>query len=138
MFDEYSIRPDFGFHDSLREQIVWLKDGVVSDYLRPNPSGPATLWHRLYCCYRFGFFNSSPQAEERANTESKAYCDRYNPSNAIGVTQAMSWFPKAFKKMDAMPNAKPIPMIEVRFRGSNPSCLSLLPADLKLMTLCSA
>ena len=40
LYDEYSLRPNFGFYDSLRDQMIFLKERVVADLLRPrhNPS----------------------------------------------------------------------------------------------------
>ena len=38
LFEKYSIRSTFGFNDSLREQVVWVRDRVVADHLRPRRS----------------------------------------------------------------------------------------------------
>ena len=36
LYDEYSVRASFSFYDSLRDQIMFLKERVVSDLLRPK------------------------------------------------------------------------------------------------------
>ena len=36
LYNEYSVRASFSFQDSLRDQIIFLKERVVSDLLRPK------------------------------------------------------------------------------------------------------
>ncbi len=36
LYSEYSVRAGFSFYDSLRDQIMFLKERVMSDLLRPK------------------------------------------------------------------------------------------------------
>jgi hypothetical protein len=36
LYEEYSVRAKFGFYDSLRDQILFLKERVLADLLRPR------------------------------------------------------------------------------------------------------
>src|SRR6266705_5589908 len=38
LYEEYSLRPGFGFYDSLKDQIALLKEKVVADLLKPKHS----------------------------------------------------------------------------------------------------
>jgi hypothetical protein len=38
LYEEYSLRPTFGFNDSLREQMIVLKNRVIADILKPRHS----------------------------------------------------------------------------------------------------
>ena len=38
LYEEYSLRPTFRFYDSLRDQIILLKERVVTDLLKPRHS----------------------------------------------------------------------------------------------------
>ena len=36
LYEEYSVRANFGFYDSLRDQLLFLRERVLSDILRPR------------------------------------------------------------------------------------------------------
>lgn len=36
LYEEYSLRPTFGFYDSLRDQIAFLKEQVLSNLMKPR------------------------------------------------------------------------------------------------------
>jgi len=38
LYEEYSIRATFGFYDSLRDQILFLRERVVADIIKPRHS----------------------------------------------------------------------------------------------------
>jgi len=38
LYEEYSIRATFGFYDSLRDQLLFLRERVLSDILKPRHS----------------------------------------------------------------------------------------------------
>jgi hypothetical protein len=38
LYEEYSVRPIFGFYDSLRDQVLYLRERVLSDILKPRHS----------------------------------------------------------------------------------------------------
>ncbi len=38
LYEEYSLRPGFGFYDSLRDKVSLLKEKVISDLLKPRHS----------------------------------------------------------------------------------------------------
>ena len=38
LYEEYSIRATFGFYDSLRDQILFLKERVLADIIKPRHS----------------------------------------------------------------------------------------------------
>ena len=38
LYEEYSVRANFGFYDSLREQLLFLRERVLSDILKPRHS----------------------------------------------------------------------------------------------------
>jgi hypothetical protein len=46
MYDEYSIRTTFGFYDSLRDQLVFLKERVLADLMKPRH--PASIDDSIY------------------------------------------------------------------------------------------
>ena len=36
LYEEYSVRTNFGFYDSLRDQLLFLRERVLSDILKPR------------------------------------------------------------------------------------------------------
>ncbi len=38
LYEEYSVRPAFGFYDSLRDQLLFLREKVLADILKPRHS----------------------------------------------------------------------------------------------------
>jgi hypothetical protein len=38
LYEEYSVRANFGFYDSLKDQILFLRERVVADITRPRHS----------------------------------------------------------------------------------------------------
>src|SRR2546425_9706794 len=38
LYEEYSVRTTFGFYDSLRDQILYLRERVLADLIRPRHS----------------------------------------------------------------------------------------------------
>src|SRR6266540_6167458 len=38
LYEEYSLRPGFGFYDSLKDKVSLLKEKVISDLLKPRHS----------------------------------------------------------------------------------------------------
>ena len=38
LYEEYSVRATFGFYDSLRDQILYLRERVLADLIRPRHS----------------------------------------------------------------------------------------------------
>ena len=36
LYEEYSVRANFGFYDSLRDQLLFLRERVLSDILKPR------------------------------------------------------------------------------------------------------
>lgn len=36
LYSEYSVRPNFGFYDSLRDQVSFLKERVMDELLKPR------------------------------------------------------------------------------------------------------
>ena len=38
LYDEYSVRANFGFYDSLRDQILYLRERVLADIIKPRHS----------------------------------------------------------------------------------------------------
>ncbi len=38
LYEEYSVRPTFGFYDSLRDQLLFLRERVLADILKPRHS----------------------------------------------------------------------------------------------------
>ena len=38
LYDEYSVRATFGFYDSLRDQILYLRERVLADIIKPRHS----------------------------------------------------------------------------------------------------
>lgn len=38
LYDEYSVRPTFSFYDSLKDQILYLREKVLADIIKPRHS----------------------------------------------------------------------------------------------------
>lgn len=38
LYEEYSVRATFGFYDSLRDQILYLRERVLADIIKPRDS----------------------------------------------------------------------------------------------------
>jgi hypothetical protein len=38
LYEEYSVRPTFGFYDSLKDQILFLRERVIADIMKPRHS----------------------------------------------------------------------------------------------------
>ena len=38
LYEEYSVRANFGFYDSLREQLLFLRERVLADIMKPRHS----------------------------------------------------------------------------------------------------
>jgi hypothetical protein len=38
LYEEYSVRPTFGFYDSLKDQILYLREKVLGDIIKPRHS----------------------------------------------------------------------------------------------------
>jgi hypothetical protein len=38
LYEEYSVRATFGFYDSLRDQILFLRERVLADIIKPRHS----------------------------------------------------------------------------------------------------
>jgi hypothetical protein len=38
LYGEYSVRPTFGFYDSLKDQILYLRERVLTDIIKPRHS----------------------------------------------------------------------------------------------------
>jgi len=38
LYEEYSVRASFGFYDSLRDQILFLRERVLADIMKPRHS----------------------------------------------------------------------------------------------------
>src|SRR5437870_9474693 len=38
LYEEYSVRATFGFYDSLRDQILYLRERVLADIIKPRHS----------------------------------------------------------------------------------------------------
>jgi len=38
LYEEYSLRPSFGFYDSLKDRVALLREKVISDLLKPRHS----------------------------------------------------------------------------------------------------
>ncbi len=38
LYEEYSVRANFGFYDSLKDQILFLRERVVADIMKPRHS----------------------------------------------------------------------------------------------------
>ncbi len=38
LYGEYSVRPTFGFYDSLKDQILYLREKVLADIIKPRHS----------------------------------------------------------------------------------------------------
>jgi hypothetical protein len=38
LYGEYSVRPTFGFYDSLKDQILYLRERVLADIIKPRHS----------------------------------------------------------------------------------------------------
>jgi len=38
LYEEYSVRPSFGFYDSLKDRVALLREKVISDLLKPRHS----------------------------------------------------------------------------------------------------
>ena len=36
LYEEYSVRPNFGFHDPLRDQLLFLRERVLADIMKPR------------------------------------------------------------------------------------------------------
>ncbi len=46
LYEEYSVRPTFGFYDSLRDQVLFLRERVLADIMKPRHS--ATIDDSIY------------------------------------------------------------------------------------------
>jgi hypothetical protein len=46
LYEEYSVRPTFGFYDSLRDQILFLQQRVLADIMKPRHT--ATIDDSIY------------------------------------------------------------------------------------------
>jgi hypothetical protein len=60
MYEEYSIRPTFGFYDSLRDQLVFLREKVLADLMKPRHS--ASIDDSIYVA-NVGFTTNSSTSE---------------------------------------------------------------------------
>jgi hypothetical protein len=38
LYEEYSVRATFGFYDSLKDQIMYLREKVLADIIKPRHS----------------------------------------------------------------------------------------------------
>jgi len=57
LYQEYSVRPTFGFYDSLKDQILFLRERVIADIMKPRHS--ASIDDSLYVIHNRS--NAAPQ-----------------------------------------------------------------------------